>query len=388
MSDFFFTFLDRSLAYDCPSCGQLCCKRSGLALDAQGDLLKFAAHEPRLAVLARPVAPARWDIVEANDGCAMLEPSGFCHLEVTRGRAEKPLTCRLFPFNAIARIGAVRVVDFHNVICPLQDVADARTGQPWAALAAEIEAEGDAALVNAKSQLPPDAEKLRWRGVEERVRDAIAGHLAEADFATFAAWQEEVAAAQLADRALPEPHSPSLAPRVEALRQMVAGYRQLFGVQGDAQLAAASRAAARQVALLSCSFRMNLLQRHGVPPYAVELSRMPRHLLATAQLVELGLLARQRPPGLRAATETFQGAAPVAALLGMWDRPARLHGEIPIQDAPAELRTALGAASKALRKGGRSLGEALLEGLRDHPVHLRGLALSQLAYGGAPLEIA
>src|SRR5262245_13871471 len=110
----FFTFLDRSLAYDCPSCGQLCCKKSGLLLDARRDLVKFARHEPRLAALARPASPGRWDVVEANDGCAMLEPSGLCKIEVAHGRAEKPLTCRLFPFNAIARLGEVRVVDFHN----------------------------------------------------------------------------------------------------------------------------------------------------------------------------------------------------------------------------------------------------------------------------------
>src|SRR5450755_3003735 len=130
-SDFFFTFLDRSLSYDCPSCGQLCCKRSGLQLDAGRDLLKFTSRAPRLAALGRPVMPGRWDIVETADGCAMLEPTGLCHLEVAHGRAEKPLTCRLFPFNAIARIGEVRVVDFHNRICPLQDAADARTGQSW-----------------------------------------------------------------------------------------------------------------------------------------------------------------------------------------------------------------------------------------------------------------
>ena len=114
---------------------------------------------------------------------------------------------------------------------------------------------------------------------------------------------------------------------------------------------------------------------------------MPRHLLATAQLVEMGLLARQRPPGLRVATETFQGAAPLAALLGMFDLPAKLQGEVPPLEAPPELRPALDSLSRALRRGGRPLGEAVLEGLRDAPVHLRGLALSTLAHGNARLQI-
>jgi len=30
----FFTFPDRSLKYDCPSCGSQCCKGKGLALEA------------------------------------------------------------------------------------------------------------------------------------------------------------------------------------------------------------------------------------------------------------------------------------------------------------------------------------------------------------------
>ena len=354
--DFFFTFLDRSLAYDCPSCGQACCRRGGLVLDARKELVQFARLEPRLSALMRPLDEKRTAVIEAADGCWMLAPDGACGIYQHR-----PSTCRLFPFNAIARAGGVRIVDFHNRICPLQDAAGARTGVSWAELTEEIDRAGDAATVWAETRLPEGAEKLRWREVESRHRDAIAGHLADDDYAIFAA-------AQGAEDA-------------GILRALAARWRALFGID-----ATHARAAARQMALLTCSLRMNLLQRHGVAPYAVELRRMPRHLLATSVLVELGMAARKTPPGLRTAVETFQGAAPLCALLALWDRPARLHGEIPPLNAPAEVRDALAGIGRLLRQQ-RELGSAVEEALAAAPAHVRGLALSTLASAPAPLEI-
>ena len=75
---------------------------------------------------------------------------------------------------------------------------------------------------------------------------------------------------------------------------------------------------------------------------------MPRHLLATAQMVELGLLARRREPGLRTATETFHGAAALCALLAFFDRRAKLSGEIPQPASPPELRPAVESLARAM----------------------------------------
>ncbi len=43
----FFTFLDRALKYDCPSCGSFCCKGKGAAL-----LAPFPAHLRSMALSA------------------------------------------------------------------------------------------------------------------------------------------------------------------------------------------------------------------------------------------------------------------------------------------------------------------------------------------------
>src|SRR5260221_555216 len=48
MRALFFPFLDRSLAYDCASCGSACCKAAGIALEARTEPLRWLEHEAQL----------------------------------------------------------------------------------------------------------------------------------------------------------------------------------------------------------------------------------------------------------------------------------------------------------------------------------------------------
>jgi len=146
----FFTFPDRSLKYDCPSCGSQCCKGKGLALEARAEVVRFARLEPRLAALLYPMNERFAQVMDVSDGCWMLRPDGLCAIETDRSYAEKPHTCRLFPFNRIFTVGEARVVDFNSKICPLQDVADARSGQSWADLEKQIAGEGAPSSVAAR----------------------------------------------------------------------------------------------------------------------------------------------------------------------------------------------------------------------------------------------
>src|SRR5512143_1193884 len=192
----FFTFPDRALRYDCPSCGSACCKGKGIALDARDEVVRFARLEPRLAALIYPFDSRFAQVLDVTDGCWMLQPDGLCAIEREHGYAAKPHTCRLFPFNRVFRVGEVRVIDFNSKICPLQDASEARDGQRWDELARQIDAEGETGF-RGEVAVPPGAAEVGWARFEQWIRDGIDVHLADPDYAEFAALQEEGALALL-----------------------------------------------------------------------------------------------------------------------------------------------------------------------------------------------
>ena len=82
------------------------------------------AKRPELAAFVR----RRGDAITAfnpRDRCWFLADDGLCRVEVEDGRAAKPASCRLFPFNRVFHIGTTMVVDYNSVICPLQ-IGDGR----------------------------------------------------------------------------------------------------------------------------------------------------------------------------------------------------------------------------------------------------------------------
>ena len=127
-----------------------------------------------------------------------------------------------------------------------------------------------------------------------------------------------------------------------------------------------------------------LLSRESAPyPHAIRM--LPRHLLAASHLLELAHLARQTPPGLRSATETFQGAAPLIGLLALFAHRVRI--EKPLQVGLAtDVQPATQALSGALLQGA-VLGDAVREALSPFPVHLRAMAFTALAFGNAEVTV-
>src|SRR5207244_4544759 len=101
---------------------------------------------------------------------------------------------------------------------------------------------------------------------------------------------------------------------------------------------------------------------------------------------ETAHLARRTAPGLRAATELFQGASALIGVLSLF--PQRAHIEKPLDHGVAtDVQPALDALSKALLQRGRTLAEAAEEALSPFPAHLRSMALSALAFGNAELVV-
>ena len=134
LGDPYFTWPDGRFRYECRGCGA-CCKGHGIGLDAAaGEVERLAAAYPPVVTFLRRRGAAT-TAFNPRDRCWFLAEDGLCRIEVEDGRAAKPASCRLFPFNRVFRIGTYTIVDYNSVICPLT-VGDG--GITHAEVAAEI----------------------------------------------------------------------------------------------------------------------------------------------------------------------------------------------------------------------------------------------------------
>jgi len=147
----YFTWPDRRLRYECRGCGA-CCKGHGIGIDtAGGQLVQLVAKRPELAAFVRRRGDAI-TLFNPRDRCWFLDDGGLCRIEVEDGRAAKPASCRLFPFNRVFRAGAWTIIDYNSVICPLAVVGEG--GVAHHDVLAELDTIRDPAIVG--TQLPAD----------------------------------------------------------------------------------------------------------------------------------------------------------------------------------------------------------------------------------------
>jgi hypothetical protein len=180
----------------------------------------------------------------------------------------------------------------------------------------------------------------------------------------------------------PAPRSAQVLERAGYLRSVLTSWRAHHGIADDPRLAEAARISARHVALLTYSWRLSMILNSKAGPYPATIQMLPRHLLAASHMLELGHLARRITPGLRAATETFQGAAPLIGLLALF--PQRAHLKAPLDAGIAQdVKPALEALSRTMMQSGRTLGGSVQAALADFPVHLRSMALTAMAFSDA-----
>src|SRR6185295_17268930 len=130
--------------------------------------------------------------------CWFLADDGLCRIEVEDGRAAKPASCRLFPFNRVFRLGAYTIVDYNSVICPLHvsDDPNAADTIRHADIAAELASITDPAII--ATPLPardPDAEARAFITTERAIAAAL--FATPGDLAT--AWSAQTAPAAAAD---------------------------------------------------------------------------------------------------------------------------------------------------------------------------------------------
>jgi hypothetical protein len=150
--------------------------------------VRLVAKRPELAAFVR----RRGDAITAfnpRDRCWFLADDGLCRVELEDGRAAKPASCRLFPFNRVFHVGGVMVVDFNSVICPLHRAPNG-DGVSHAEILDEIASIKDPAIVG--TQLPGDASVIeRERAVAAKL---FAGEVELAapdgfDFVAGATWR-------------------------------------------------------------------------------------------------------------------------------------------------------------------------------------------------------
>lgn len=369
MQPLFFTFLDGAFRYDCAACGQACCRGKGIAIDAGQELVQLMKRVPQLAPMVLPMAGGYVRLPDATDGCWFLRGDGMCGYEQTHGRAAKFSTCRLFPFNRVFRAGAVRVVDFNSVVCPLQDAYGTGTGVTHSELQAELQAAGDSPLVSSAAELPEGARELRWHALEQGILEASAAHLEAPDYVAFAEFQSARSQRHLGEV--------RLASEEGGLFELVDLWARLYGVSTrSAEWHALAAPTARALTLLTPSLRFNALFKRGAGTYKQQLPGLPHKLLATWFLGTLGALAAsatatQASPvlSLRALTELHQAHAALRDLLARAGEPAVLERPFSATDMPEEVAAAVRTLSRNLtgREAKRqTLGKWLLDAALEH----------------------
>jgi Fe-S-cluster containining protein len=358
----YFTWPDRRFAYDCRGCAA-CCKGHGIGIDvAGGQLVQLLARRPALAAFLR----RRGEAVTAfnpRDRCWFLDDGGLCRIEVDDGRAAKPASCRLFPFNRVFRLGGFTIVDYNSVICPLRVAPDGDgAGVSHAEIAAEIAGIADPAVV--ATPLPardPDAEGRAFVAAERAIAAAV--FAAPGDLA--AAWTAQADAADLdptgglaprpageAGR-IPTPHLASLDRARDAAS---AAFTAVLGTAWQPPSLPTLTAAG----WLTPSLRFNEL--YGPRQYAPRPRMAPvlaRMWLAWLGFAALGEQLAGRPLGLQELTTLWSEQAPLMHAVARWtDAPALSPGPIELPGVdPERLVRSLAEAFVDNRKPRRPLGE-------------------------------
>src|SRR5512137_640415 len=128
MRDFFFTFPDGSLDFDCAACGGACCRGHGFGGARNPALADFLRAHPSLDLIVDPADRDDVNLATTRTGCPLQDADGRCTYHLERGLEAKPTICRLFPFNLVRQIGETLFVAPHH-LCPFELVVPPAPGE-------------------------------------------------------------------------------------------------------------------------------------------------------------------------------------------------------------------------------------------------------------------
>ncbi len=340
-----FTWPDRGFAYRCAGCGA-CCRGLGIGLDvAGGQLDALVARRPAIAAYVRRRGPAL-TVFNPRDRCWFLADDGLCRIEAEDGRAAKPASCRLFPFNRVFRLGSYTVVDYNSVVCPLVVGGDDTIAH--ADVWRELDEVRDPAIVG--TALPAADAEREGRELVTREQPLTAACFAAAAAGDLeAAWRAQ-----------------SEAPLAEARVAVDAASQTLTGAPWRAPTGATLAAAL----WLTPSLRFNELYgpRAGNRPAIV--AALPRMWLAWLGHVAEGAALAGRDLGLQELTTIWSEQVPLTTVAARWHQAPRLEPgpfELPGVD-PGGLVRKLGQACVDNRKARKPLGELVAAAVAGAPI--------------------
>lgn len=353
MDNLYFTWPDRRVRYECRGCGA-CCKGHGIGIDVTaGQLVQLVARRPELTAFLR----RRGDAITAfnpRDRCWFLADDGLCRVETEDGRAAKPASCRLFPFNRVFRIGGYTVIDYNSVICPLTVGDD---GVAHAEIADEIASIQDPTIVG--TRLPaqnPEAEGKAFVESERAIAQALfaqPGDIAHA-------WGAQADAAAFA----------------RECEQASAAFTAILGQPWRAP----AEATARNATWLTPSLRFNEL--YGPRQYAPRSTMSPvlaRMWLAWLGFAALGEQLAQRALGLQELTTLWSEQAPLLHAVARWsEAPSLKPGpvELPGVDPSGVVRS-LAQAMIDNRKAKQPLAALVAKWPAEPATRVTGLKLAE-----------
>ncbi|MFN0247574.1 MAG: YkgJ family cysteine cluster protein [Kofleriaceae bacterium] len=351
IENLFFTWPDRRFRYECRGCGA-CCKGHGIGIDVTaGQLVQLVARRPELTAFLR----RRGDAITAfnpRDRCWFLADDGLCRVEIEDGRAAKPASCRLFPFNRVFRIGGYTVVDFNSVICPLH-VAPDDSGITHAEIADEIASIQDPTIVG--TRLPAQNAEAEGKAFVDAER-AIAASLFAQPTDLANAWGAQADTSAYA----------------RECEQASAAFTAIVGQPWRAP----SEATVANCVWLTPSMRFNEL--YGPRQYAPRSSMSPvlaRMWLAWLGFAALGEQLARRALGLQELTTLWSEQAPLLHVIARWaETPSLKPGpvELPGVD-PGNVVRALAQAMIDNRKTKQPLSALIGTLPADHATRVTAL---------------
>ncbi len=172
---FYFTFPDGMLDYDCARCTALCCRGQGLSAHAERELVPLLRREPGLAVWTTGRNGSIVRFTTPAGRCMFLDPTDRCSIERDSGRELKPSLCRAFPFNRVSVLGDTWVVAPH-LLCPmsLRPAKHRDAAGNHERVAAELLADGWVDQPFSKVALHASETPAQWLRAEAELRDACA----------------------------------------------------------------------------------------------------------------------------------------------------------------------------------------------------------------------
>jgi len=351
MREFFFTFPDGSLDYDCAACGGACCRGHGFGGARGRALTGFLDEHPALELMVVRAAGSEIDVATTRTGCPLQDVDGLCSHHSRRGLESLPTVCRLFPFDILRRVGDTLFVSPHH-LCPLELVVPPAPGRVKGShealrlLLGAMEPE----MFEAKSPLPSPADAL---AVVRRERLFL----------------EHVTSRLGASRFLETLESlPSHGPGVAALAERVS---QLLGLDPGARRPVFTAPVEAVLHALAPGLRVDML--HLQEPAALAA------LTITARVVFEVLREWRGPaPTLQTVHDIAWAQQPTIRLLAAWDElPRGVATTIP-RDLNAEQCLDLGLMFGAFNQG-RGGWERLSEVAEDRPRYVTISLLKDLA---------